>query len=74
MYIELPIDRLRNSMREAVDYVMIEGQRILVLRYGDPVAALVSARDLRNLEAMDRDGDERAGDPFEPSRPERGWG
>jgi prevent-host-death family protein len=43
----------KTKLSEYLNRVAYRGERILVARHGEPVAALVSVADLRRLEAMD---------------------
>ena len=43
----------RGCLRELVDQVAHDGSRLLLQRYGKPVAALISAEDAEILEALE---------------------
>lgn len=54
MYEEMPIHRVRTLLRRVVDHLATGGRRVMVLRNGVPVAALVSVSDLEALEKADQ--------------------
>jgi len=45
--------KLRKTISDLLDRVVLQGERITVERYGKPVAALVSPEDLKLLEAIE---------------------
>lgn len=55
-------------LSEYLDRTAHHGERILVERHGEPVAALVSIDDLRRLEAMDQAKVEAAESEDKPAR------
>ncbi len=48
---------LRTTISDILDRVVHHGERVAVERYGKPVAALVSSRDLELLEAIENSMD-----------------
>ncbi len=53
MYIEVSALRLRDNMRTYIDHMIATGDRVMITRYGRPVAALVSPADLEALEKVE---------------------
>ena len=51
--IETNIMELRRDISELVTRVAFGGERVLIRRNGKPVAAIIAAVDLENLEAME---------------------
>jgi prevent-host-death family protein len=49
---------IKARLSEMIGKVIYGQERLVVLRRGKPVAALVSLQDLRRLEALDAAGDE----------------
>jgi prevent-host-death family protein len=47
---EVPVTRARADLSDLVNRVAYGGERIALTRHGRPVAAIVSAEDLRRLE------------------------
>ncbi|MCS0635678.1 type II toxin-antitoxin system Phd/YefM family antitoxin [Streptomyces sp. LP05-1] len=61
MAYEIPVTQARAELAELINRVVYGGERVVVTRHGKPLVALVSAEDLRRLEA-DAAG---AGEPAE---------
>jgi prevent-host-death family protein len=51
---EIPVTQARAELAELVNRVAYTGERVTLTRHGRPVAALVSADDLRRLDELDR--------------------
>ena len=51
---EVPVTQARAELAELINRVVYGGERVVVTRHGKPLAALVSAADLRRLEDLDR--------------------
>lgn len=49
----LPVSVARGSFSDLINEVFAFGERIVLVRHGKPVAALVSVADLERLEASD---------------------
>ena len=49
MFIEAKTDRLRTNLRTYLDHVVTTGDRVVISRHGQEVAALVSLRDFKAL-------------------------
>jgi prevent-host-death family protein len=56
----LTLTEARQRLAAVIGNVLARGERYLITRRGQPVAALVSVEDLRGLEAIDR-SPERSG-------------
>ncbi|HEV7826648.1 MAG TPA: type II toxin-antitoxin system Phd/YefM family antitoxin [Mycobacteriales bacterium] len=50
---EIPVTQARAELAELVNRVAYTGERVTLTRHGRPVAALVSADDLRRLDELD---------------------
>jgi prevent-host-death family protein len=50
---QLPVSVARGSFADLVNEVFAFGERIVLIRHGKPVAAIVSVADLERLEASD---------------------
>ncbi len=50
---QLPVSVARGSFADLVNEVFAFGERIVLVRHGKPVAALVSVADLERLEALE---------------------
>jgi prevent-host-death family protein len=51
MHVRTSSRKLRENWRTFLDHVTATGDRLVVTRHGQPVAALVSMGDLHSLEA-----------------------
>jgi len=60
MAVSTNTSRVKARLSEFIGRVAYGRERLLVLRHGKPVAALVSVEDLRRLEALDSTPAERA--------------
>lgn len=67
------VTKLRITVSDVLDRVAHHGERVAAERYGEPVAALVSAEDIELLEAIENRMDIEAGRKAlsEPGR--RSW-
>ena len=54
MPIELPVSRFRTGFSTCLNHHLVTGERIVLTRHGHEVAALVSLKDLRALENVER--------------------
>jgi prevent-host-death family protein len=59
MAYEIPVTQARAELADLINRVVYGGERVVVTRHGKPLVALVSAADLRRLEAT--------GEPTEPA-------
>ena len=50
MAYEIPVTQARAELADLINRVVYGGERVVVTRHGKPLAALVSAADLRRLE------------------------
>jgi prevent-host-death family protein len=53
MHVRTSSRKLRENWRAFLDHVTATGDRLVVTRHGQPVAALVSMGDLQSLEAAE---------------------
>lgn len=60
MTYEVPVTQVRAELADLINRVVYGGERIVVTRHGKPIAALVSAADLRTLEELDGAAGEQA--------------
>jgi len=56
----MPLSQAREELAELVNLVHYRNERVILLRHGRPVAALVSAEDLELLERLEDAADLRA--------------
>ena len=56
----MPLSQAREELAELVNLVHYSHERVILLRHGKPVAALVSAEDLELLERFEDAADLRA--------------
>jgi prevent-host-death family protein len=52
----LSVTELRHVLSDTLNAVKFEGERVLLLRQGKPVAALVSVEDMELLERIEDEG------------------
>lgn len=52
MAYEIPVTQARAELADLINRVVYGGERVVVTRHGKPLVALVSAADLRRLEAL----------------------
>lgn len=52
MPIEVPVTQARAELAELVNRVVYAGERVVLTRHGQPVAALISAGDLQRLDGL----------------------
>jgi len=57
MAYEIPVTQARAELADLINRVVYGGERVVVTRHGKPIAALVSAADLRRLEEKRDDKD-----------------
>ncbi|AYG84268.1 hypothetical protein DWB77_06481 [Streptomyces hundungensis] len=75
MAYEIPVTQARAELAELINRVVYGGERVVVTRHGKPLVALVSAADLEELEATQREEEQRATSslssvhPLTPSAP-----
>jgi len=79
MVVEIPVTQARAELAELVNRVVYGGERVVLTRHGRPVAAIVSAADLHQLDATSGpvteqpaapgEADTAAGRPPVPIRP-----
>ncbi|MFF5727228.1 type II toxin-antitoxin system Phd/YefM family antitoxin [[Kitasatospora] papulosa] len=60
MAYEIPVTQARAELAELINRVVYGGERVVVTRHGKPLAALVSAADLRRLESEEAEAQEIA--------------
>lgn len=58
-YLSVESSALRNGFSEFLDEARFGARRVLITRYGRPVAAMVSLRDFEKLRALDHATDRR---------------
>lgn len=56
----MPVSQAREELAELVNLVHYRHERVILLRHGRPVAALVSADDLELFERLEDEADLRA--------------
>ena len=56
--VHLPVSEFKNEIAEVVNRVAYAGERVLLQRHGKDVAALVSMKELKVLEEIERMEDE----------------
>src|SRR5690606_41608157 len=54
MAYEIPVTQARAELADLTNRVVYGGERVVLTRHGKPLAALVSADDLRRLEELER--------------------
>lgn len=54
MVIEVSSDRLRSQLAAHVDHLLATGERLILMRHGRSVAALVRMKDLEALESVEQ--------------------
>ncbi|MFJ4033302.1 type II toxin-antitoxin system Phd/YefM family antitoxin [Streptomyces griseoluteus] len=62
MAYEIPVTQARAELADLINRVVYGSERVVVTRHGKPLVALVSAADLKRLEALDAqpaEGDEQ---------------
>jgi prevent-host-death family protein len=57
MAYEIPVTQARAALADLINRVVYGGERVVLTRHGKPIAALVSAADLRCLEQEQEDKD-----------------
>ncbi len=62
----------RDNFAELIDRAALAGERIVITRHGEPMAALLPLDDLELLEEVERRIARRAERPAPPARPQRG--
>lgn len=58
MYIEELSSNVRNGLCAYMDHLKATGERVLITRYGQGIAALVSVEDLKALEWVEQNREE----------------
>ncbi|MDI3388015.1 type II toxin-antitoxin system Phd/YefM family antitoxin [Streptomyces sp. B-S-A8] len=58
MAYEIPVTQARAELADLINRVVYGGERVVVTRHGKPLVALVSAEDLRRLEALSEAAEE----------------
>lgn len=58
MYTTVNAAKLRRSLRAYLDHVMITGDRVLIIRHGKDLAALVTVEDFDALEKVSNSREE----------------
>jgi len=53
MHVRITSRKLRENWRAFLDHMAATGDRLIVTRHGQPVAAIVSMGDVHSLEAED---------------------
>ncbi|MFJ4771946.1 type II toxin-antitoxin system Phd/YefM family antitoxin [Streptomyces uncialis] len=57
---EIPVTQARAELADLINRVVYGGETVVLTRHGKPLVALVSADELRKLEALQESPDERA--------------
>jgi len=52
MAVEIPVTQARAELAELVNRVVYAGERVILTRHGQPVAALIAAADLQRLDGL----------------------
>ena len=58
MFIEIPVSKFRRNISAWLDHKMVTGDRIVLTRHGRELGAIVSMKDLRALEEVERNREE----------------
>jgi prevent-host-death family protein len=56
--VHIPVSEFKNEISESVNRVIYAGERVMLQRHGKDVAALISIKELKVLEELERMEDE----------------